>query len=1016
LVNQELVGRKTELSQLEKSLETAAMGKAQLVLLAGEAGLGKTRLCQALVDSPTARPFLLLAGQALPQAQSWPFSLFLDPFRRYFSTLDSSISEVYEPALAHLLKLLPELQPLFPDVVPLPLPESNVPARQQYHLFQTVLKGLRALSASVGKPILLVLEDLHWADETSLELLAFLSQQIGVNAGGIAAPEGDCFFILGTYRKEAVSDNPALGRWLVQLNNQRQGRVFTLNPLSLEEHATLIAGILNRPVSAEFNALLYQRDDGNPFFAEELLGVLTANPQEQANLEMLGLNLPLSLKGTIMERVANLPEADQEALAYAATIGREFEFDLLANLTKLSERELLAILRRAINLQLIEEVNLHQPVRLNRGESELFRFRHALTREAIYGEMLNRERRMRHREVAELLASHPGHTDTKTRNHLIAEHYWLAGLPEQARPYALEEAKNARQLFAFREERHYLKIALSALAENDPERLPMLHRLGLLSLTLMDVPAALDWLNQAKNGYQQAGQPRRAAAVLVHLTFLFWFFDTRRFPGLVEELEAAAQATFQRHDPTQPAQDSEALSIYSQTAFSLAIADQHERAQSWLERGFQLAEQWPDPAQLQAFQLSLLARGVVRADGPYQEAQTGLGDMLQVIEFALGNSLPDLVLAGFGVLLPALVNLGLNRQAEAAIEELTDYETRTGSPRMSNLKGWYHFYSGDWDKAITELKEQLERPNSPTALALYRVVLAHFLVARNQLDEAGRQLEQAIPQLEPLEFVYFAPALWALAKLQTAQEQIGQAEESYQRLWQLWKATADRGTIVPILLDGIIFFAGQGNPRKSGQWLAELNNIFEMTGNPVAQTALYEAEAIQAEAEGSFAQAIIKLEQAASAWEELGRPLRQAQSSQRLARLLLSQPQIDRSARERAENLLNWSKEQYRLLQIPGGLNEIETLLQSTRLEAQAKRRATLAASRQPFQGLTRREVQVLIQICAGLTNKEIAVALSISEGTVELHVNHILTKLNVESRVQAAAYAIEQGWVKSSR
>lgn len=1025
LLCQELIGRDNELKELTAALELAEAGNPQLILLSGEAGLGKTRLCQAVAETPQAQFFLLLSGQSLAQSQSWPFGPFLDAFRRYFRALarvEGAAEEPARAALPHLLRILPELQPLFSDIIPLPPPETVSPAQQQYHLFQSVLDGLRAMLQSAQEPILLILEDLQWADETSLELLAFLGRQLGTNLPGAAAYQLDRIFILGTYRSEAVGDNPALGRVLAQLNNQRQARTITLTPLGPVAHARLVASILGQPVSTEFNNLLYQRDEGNPFFAEELLGA-TVNIEQLKTRTGYGtdwagtteLNLPLSLKAAIVERVANLPESDQEVLAYAATVGREFDFDLLAALTGLNERELLAVLRRAVNLQLIEELDRHRALRLSLGESERFQFRHALTRETIYSEMLTRERRMRHREVAAYLEKLGANAPAKELNRLIAEHYWLAGLPDRAKPYALQEAENARQLFAFGEERRYLQIVLSALPANHPERLPLLHRLGLLSVAMMDVPAALDWLNQAKTGYQQAGQPRREAAVLVHLTFLFWFFDTKRMPGLVEELEAAALATFETHDPVKSPQDAEALSIYAQTAFSLVSADKHRRGAIWLERSYQLARQWPDPIRLQAFQLSLLARGASRADSAVAEVDAGLKDMRQVIDYGLENAHPDLVLAGYGVLLQALTNLGRNEQAEALIRELTKYETRTSSSPMSNLKGWYRFFSGDWEPAISELREQLTHPNSPTVLALYRVALAHFLVARAELTEARQQLEAALPQLEPLEFCYFGPALWGLAKLQAAEGEPEEASATFNRLWQFWKTTEDAGTIVPILLNGIEFFAKSGNLRQSRQWLAELQTMVEATANPVAQAALAEAEAIQAEAEGSVSQAINHLETALTAWDGLQRPYYQARAAHRLAALLLDQPNPDRTIRERAENRLNQAGAEYQRLQIASGVSEVENLLQNSRLQAQSKRRATLAASRQAFQGLTRREVQVLVEICAGLTNKEIANNLSISEGTVELHVNHILTKLNCETRVQAATYAIKQGWVKNS-
>src|SRR5260221_12690623 len=208
LLCRELVGRQQELWALGEALEQAARGQPQFVLLAGEAGVGKPKLWRAFVEESQAQQALVLFGQAISQDQALPFAPFLDAFRRYFSTasgrLALSRSSLLQANFAFLLDLLPELALLFAAVGSSTFEAAGPAIHRQQALFHRVLAGLEAMAQEHAGPLLLVLEDLHWADETSLDLLAFLAQRLAVNAAPIepSAP----LMILGTYRREALPE------------------------------------------------------------------------------------------------------------------------------------------------------------------------------------------------------------------------------------------------------------------------------------------------------------------------------------------------------------------------------------------------------------------------------------------------------------------------------------------------------------------------------------------------------------------------------------------------------------------------------------------------------------------------------------------------------------------------------------------------------------------------------------------------------------------------------------------
>src|SRR5581483_92862 len=208
------------------------------------------------------------------------------------------------------------------------------------------------------------------ADETSLEWLAFLAQRLDVN--GISVPsmhteKSTALMILGTYRVEVLSDTPALKRLLVQLHMQRRDHEVRLAPLSFADHRRCLSNILEQPVLEAFAASLLDWDEGNPFFMEELLGAMAVSGQLHLIQNAWHIapdsrpTLPSSIVTAILERFVRLPAVDQEILSYAAVIGRVFDFPLLATLCALDERELVNVLRRAMNVQLINEVSNTQP-------------------------------------------------------------------------------------------------------------------------------------------------------------------------------------------------------------------------------------------------------------------------------------------------------------------------------------------------------------------------------------------------------------------------------------------------------------------------------------------------------------------------------------------------------------------------------------------------------------------------------------------------------------------------------
>lgn len=1038
LLCRELVGRERELLELREAFEQATRGQPQFVLLAGEAGVGKTRLCRAFVEENQAEPALVLFGQAISQDQALPFGPFLDAFRRYFSTsagrLALSKSSLLQANFAFLVRLLPELAPFFPGATLLRFDVSNPPVKQQQTLFHRVLAGLQALVQDHEGPLLLVLEDLHWADETSLELLAFLAQRLDVNAA--QAEPSTPLMILGTYRAEALLEAPALSHLLLQLHAQRHVQEMKLSPLPFSAHLRCVNSILEQPVLEELAHLLFDWDEGNPFFLEELLEAMAANGQLQLSQHAWHISSPLrpslppSITTAILERFVRLSTADQEVLSYAAVIGRIFDFPLLATLCQLGEPELVSVLQRAVKVQLISEVNNTQPFLPVHWGQERYQFRHALTREAIYEHMLAPERRLRHQRVAEAIESldteaSPTNATPATRRanleQLLAEHYWLAGLPDKARPYALHEAERANRVCAFREERYYLNMAQASLSEDSPERLRLLQRMGMLSLGIYDFANALHWLNLAKTGYQRIGQQHQALQVMANLHLTNWFIASPSMAELSVEMESAAEAVFADPDPA--SRDVETLVAASLLAQYWTVHSLYTRAARWIERCLALYESLDDPRKVVAIQLTYITRAWFKAHRHIRDFEEARAEMREAIDLASEYSLPDVIMVGFAAYAWLLIYWGRVDEAERVLAEATALEERSGTLLPVFLLGWQRFFSGDqWEQGMNRLRHGIERLDQLHVFytaAVARVALSHLLLTRNEQAEASTLLQAAQPALASNnEYIYLMPLWWGLARLHRVQDDSLQARHWYERILKRWKTSEDTFTILPILLDGVVFYTEMDDLVKARQWLSEFQTVMQMTDNPVGAAALLEAEGAVRAREGKLKQAIAALRQAVEAWGKLKWSYQQALASQRLAEVLLAWASTEavgrmarQAAREEADRLLDEALAVYEHLQIPIGIQAVHALRSSTHLEAQRKRRRTLA-TRQPMQGLTQREMQVLLQLAAGKTNKDIAAALSLSVGTVELHISHIFTKLDCETRTQAATYAIAQGWV----
>ena len=445
-----LVGRKRELFELTGAWDVArngALGAARragrIMILSGDAGIGKTSLAAELARRAHEEAGVVLAGSA-PEEALAPYQPFLEALRHYFASapeggLRAAVSE-YGPELA---RLVPELRRRLPDLAVAP---SGEPETERYRLFESVVGLLTAISASA--PILLVLDDLHWADRPTLLLLRHLAR----------APEPARLLILVAYRAESTGDG--LSDAIADLRREGLIRQLDVGGLNERETAELVRVRTGEAPSHAFARKLHEETEGNPFFIEEIVRNLAqagvrAGAATASELQQFGL--PEGVMEMLARRLGKLDPKTVEWLRVAAVIGRDFDAALLEQLVTLDEEQFLAALEEALAAGLLLE---------STAEPGRYSFSHALIREALYEGMSAHRRARIHRRVGEALES-AGEGSPR----VLAHHFTRAADAadaDKAITYASRAGAEAYETLAHEEAAEHYSRALAVLTRFVP--------------------------------------------------------------------------------------------------------------------------------------------------------------------------------------------------------------------------------------------------------------------------------------------------------------------------------------------------------------------------------------------------------------------------------------------------------------------------------------------------------------------------------------------------------------------
>jgi DNA-binding CsgD family transcriptional regulator len=976
-----MIGRQAQIRELEEYLEQTRASAGRLVFVVGDAGVGKTRLLREFAGRVQADGVTLLSGHCYDEQPAPPYGPFVDALRALVRQRGpDAVAQVAGAWASSLAALLPELE--LPSSAPQP---TGDPQSEKRRLFEAIYRVSRAIAQ---RGLVLVLEDLHWSDQSSQELLAYLARAV----------ERDPILILATYRGDELHRRHPLTHLVAQLTRERRYHEVRVAALSREELASMLEATLERALPRALVDALYDRTEGNPFFVEEILKALIENARLDALIaaarrghHSAQLDIPLSLKENILGRTTDFDSTTAEVLNYAAVIGRRFDFELLHKLTGLTEAELLRSIARLIERQLVLE---------ERTAEDCFSFRHALTREAIYDDLLGRERRIKHRAVLHALDElYPENREAIADQ--LAYHSLQAKELAQAGRYARLAGDQAMRRRGYREALVYYETALELLETDDlRERATLTERLAEAASPLTEERLCLRYLREAHQLYQQIGD-RRKLAEIDH-----WIGVAALWIGDMETAFMYTRAAVDALEAEPPGRD--LATAYFMLSRLYMLSDRPQESIAWAEKAQPLAEAFADE-ELSTNLLNNIGCSLTMIG----ETQRGLSLLERAFDWAkrLGTATWFTRMRTYLNLSVLLSVLGkFARAADIAREGIERADEVGYIPAGEWLYlGIAELSLGHWDAAGELIDRVISHQDSHTDYVQSIGVKAELLLRRGRPEEARQLLEYGLPQINTLSAFLGRSDLWgALARTHLALGDIDQAVAIMDR------GIADWRTIGPLLgtetlLDcGVEVYLAAGRVEPARELLDALATIAGRADSQLSLAHYDGARGLVAGHEGHHAEAAEHFRQAAARWQAMEAPFEEAVARRRLAESLLLTG--DAAAREEARRELGMARAVFARLGAPLELAAADTLAEKYVLASQPAKGPTRKGE------LTARERQVIALIAQGYSNRQIAEALTISEKTAEIHVGNILGKLGLTSRAQAAAYAVQHGLVAAAR
>jgi predicted ATPase/DNA-binding CsgD family transcriptional regulator len=990
-----VIGRTDELTAIHQLIEITKSGQGQVALLSGEAGIGKSCMVKEAKSYAAALNFRVVQGNCFPTDLSCPYAPLLDLIRTLLANSDSTKIQTMLKPFAR------DLYPLLPDVIS---PITDLITAQPYTLLEPEQEKRRILTALVHcftnlateLPLMLIIEDLHWSDDTSLEFLHYLARHSTDHP----------LLLLMTYRSDEL--RPALGSWLAQLDRERLAHEYLLSSLSRNDVDAMLQAIfdLQRRVPSETLDALYELTEGNPFFIEEILkslitvGGIFYTDENWEHKPLSELHIPRSIQDAVQQRTGQLSKDARHILTLAAVAGSRFDFILLQQLTHHDEQQLLILMKELIAAQLVVEET-----------AEHFAFRHALTRQAVYAELLARERKALHFTIAETIESLYASTlDTYMAD--LSYHFYEAGAWEKALKYAQNAGEKAQTLFAPHAAIDHYSRALSALYNLAFTPPPELFRargqayeiLGEFEHARADYEISLHIARS--NGDRQAIWEAQ-----LNLGMLWTGSDYERSGEYYQQAFELAQTM---NEPSTIARSLNRLGNWNlNLERPLEALQHHQKALTIFE---ELHDQHGVAETLDLLGMTSYLGGDLVQGTIYYEQAIALFRELDDRQ-GLTSSLATLTLRGPMYQTDTMVSAATSLadvipDGEMALKIAQEIGQRSAEAYAYIFLGFCLGAKGDYSRSLEfeqrglEIAEEIEHQQwivaAHCALGVTYRELLELTIARQHLEQA-LSLAKGTYSLH-----WIRTATGHLASTYVLQKELSRAEA-------LINASIDANTPTQTLGQRLTWCASAelaftlGSPARAlelaDQLLASATNFSEDRNIP--RLSKLRGEALTALNRSSEAEEVL---------EQARKAAQQQEALPMLWRIHLALGKCFQTQRryEAAEESLLVARDLIEQLapNVPGESLRSD-FLEHTHTLLSIMPPSPQRAAKRAYDGLTAREREIAVRIARGQATREIAKALVISERTVETHIGNILSKLGYNARTQIAAWATEKGLMK---
>jgi DNA-binding CsgD family transcriptional regulator len=981
------VGREAELQHLKAVFENAASGQGALIMLVGEPGIGKTALCEQLARFVAARGGVSLVGHCYPEVSaSVPYQPFVEAFESFARQRDT---DTLRRELGSEAREVARVVPAIRSLLQVELASLENPEDDRLRLLSGVLEFLRNIGTA--HPLLLVLEDLHDADRGTLDLLLYLARHLA----------GTPMLVLGTYRDVEVDRAHPLAAALAELRRMSQFERMHLGELSLDDVQRLLATSSQQAVPLPLAELVHHRSGGNALFVHELLRFLfteglverRSGVLRRVGDETLAGQMPEGLRDVVGKRLSRLTPAANQVLSVASVIGREFSLEVLRRVHARPDDELESALEEAVGAAMVEE-------RSARAATITYRFTHAFFQQTLYDEILAPRRLRLHQQVARALEGVHARRLEEHAAELAEQYAFSSDASDLAKAVSYGElaARRATEVFAYGEAARQLERALAVqdlvdtddqakrcdlllalgealfpdgeiervIAQVAPDALKLAEALGDRDLAFRACRLVLDCL-WAQGAGSTAGQPE----------YLTWAESAREYasPGSVERVHAD-------------------LAL----AFALANQGRREEARALRLGALALARQLDDPEALFRCAFALVTTN--SAPQHWDERERLAEECVRWPRQGVSSQTLAWLLWSCGYVQLAQ---GERARAEELWRQMGELAERTRimsvSLYVARRDAILALIDGHLEDALALTRRFVERADEAGAPVRGRQLGVQMLLApalylgRPEIYlSAFEEYARLVPTiLRAPNFVVLTAAraicLAQLGHMDQARTLVGPLLEDVER------KGAEDGTgiqVLAILLQAAVVVDQREAARTLTDRLACVahvavdHQLYTSVGRQLGDAAKLVGD--RASARAYYAQAL-----------EVAGKIRfrpeLALIHLRLAGLLLEEGD-DSAAHEHLD------------LAIPE--------LRDMRMQPALERTlgfAQLVEQRSPAPGhlLTNREQDVARLLAAGHSNREIADTLVITEGTVEVHVKHILSKLGLKSRAQVAAWAANE-------